>query len=97
LAHCLVERQTGPIAGIGATKDLKLPEIVNLILPKVRQTIRGTELQRLFGINPNVVKALSDSGNFDRVPEKLQRSGPNSSPHYTRASVVEFLKNRRLL
>ena len=35
--------------------------------------------------------------NSDELPEKLDKHGPNSSPHYTKASLVKFLEKRRII
>jgi hypothetical protein len=97
LGHCIVELQTGPIAEIGNTRNLGLPEVVNLILPKTRQTLRGRELQKLFSCNPDTIRKLHLDGYLDKVPEKLATVGPNSSPRYTRASLVNFFAKRRII
>ena len=97
LGHCVVERQMGVIPQIGATRNLKLPDVVNLILPGTRETLRGTELQKLFLCNPDQIRRLRVSGDLEVVPESLPPGGPNSSPRYTRASVAKFLEKRRVV
>ena len=34
LAHCVVEKATGTLPAIGATRNLRLPEVINLVLPQ---------------------------------------------------------------
>ncbi len=96
LAHSVVERATGPIQAIGATRNLKLPEVVNLILPQTRETLRGAELQRLFHVSSDLIRNLSDAREIKRVNERLPAVGPNASPRFTFASLVELLSRRRI-
>jgi hypothetical protein len=96
LGLSIVELQSGPIRGIGSTRNFGLPEVAGLILPKTRETLRGRELQMLFQCNPDTIRHLHDAGELDRVPEKLDKHGPNSSPRYTKASLVRFLETRRI-
>ncbi|HEX3857686.1 MAG TPA: hypothetical protein VHY30_10380 [Verrucomicrobiae bacterium] len=95
LAHCVVEKAMGPLKEIGATRNLKLPEVVNLILPQKRETLRGAELQRLFHASANLIRDLSTAGEIKRVSEKLPSVGPNASPRFTRQSLVRLLEKRR--
>ena len=97
LGHCVVELQTGPINGIGSTRNLKLPEVINLILPKTRQTLRGRELQRLLLCNPDTIRKLHQAGDLEKVAETIAKVGPDSSPRFTRAGLIRFLEKRRLV
>ncbi len=96
LAHCVVEKQVGNLPTIGATRNLKLPEVVNLILPKTRETLRCVELQRIFHSGPDLIHDLHAAGELKRLSEKLPAKGPNSSPRFTRASLVKLLESRRV-
>jgi hypothetical protein len=96
LAACVIERNVGIIPQIGATRNLKLAEVVNLILPAMRPTLRGRELQKLFMCNPDTIRKLRLAGNLEMVPEVLDKHGPNSSPRYTRDSLVKFFARRRI-
>ena len=96
LAHCVVEKSLGTIPAIGATRNLKLPEVVNLILPPKRETLRGAELQRLFHASANLIHDLSAAGEIKKVSEKLPAHGVNASPRFTRDSLVKLLERRRL-
>ena len=97
LGHCVVDRQSGPVSGIGATKSLKLPEVLNLILPQVRPSLRGVEIQRLLACSPDAVRDLHQAGELVRVKETIPSKGINASPRFTRASVAKFLSDRRLV
>ena len=96
LAHCVVERATGTLPAIGATRNLQLPEVINLILPQNRQNLRCIELQRLFHVSPDLIHFLHGAGEIDRVSEKLPATGPNASPRFTRGSLVKMLDKRRV-
>ena len=97
LAHCVVENQTGPIAGIGRTRDLELPEVLKLLLPQRRETLRAVELQRLFWVNPDMIREFGKRGDLKKLRENLPKQGPNSSPRFTVASVAKFLEERRIV
>lgn len=94
LALCVVERATGPITAISATRNLRLPEVINLILPQKRESLRCVELQRLFHAGPDLIHDLHAAGELKRVAEKLPASGPNSSPRFTITSLVKMLERR---
>lgn len=96
LAHCVVEKVVGPLAQIGSTRNLKLPEVIGLILPQRRESLRCIELQRLFHVSPDLVHFLHSAGEIDRVKEKLPTTGPNASPRFTRASLAKMLERRRI-
>lgn len=96
LAHSVVEHQVGVNKEIGSTWNMELPEVLNLVLPATRQTMRGTELQRLFVCGPDHIRALSLSGELAIVPESRPKVGPNAFPHFTRGSVARFLARRRI-
>ena len=96
LAISLIEQQSGPVVGIGATKNLRLPEVLGLILPQVRPTLKGIEVQRLLACSPGLVKDLHLTGQITRVRERLPKTGPNASPRFTCASIARFLEERRI-
>lgn len=96
LAHCVIEHTMGREPNIGATRNLRLPEVMNLILPGQRRFMRSVELQRLFHSGPDLIHALSTSGELKKIPEKLSTKGANASPSFTRASVVKLLEDRRI-
>ena len=97
LAHSVVEQITGPFPAIGATKNLNLPEVVGLILPQTRESMRGAELQRLFHVSTGLINKLSRTGEIKRIPENLPKTGPNASPRFKRASLVKLLEKRRIV
>ena len=96
LAHCVAEKAMGVQVALGATRNLKLPEVLNLILPTTRETLRGTELQRLFHARPDLIHDLHAAGELERVKESQPATGVNASPRYTRNSVAKLLENRRI-
>ena len=96
LAHCVVERVMGPIPAIGETRNLRLPEVVNLILPQQRETLRAVELQRWFHAKPDLIRDLGCAGEIKKVKEQLAKQGPKASPRFTRESVVKLLEKRRI-
>jgi len=96
LGHCVIERTLGTNPTIGATKNLNLPAVVNLILPQKRESLRCVELQRLFHSGPDLIRDLSDAGEIKKVSERLPATGPNASPRFTRASLVRLLEKRRI-
>lgn len=96
LAHCVMEKATGPLAAIGATRNLELPEVVNLILPQKRESLRCIELQRLFHVSPDLIHFLNEAREIERVKENLPAVGPNASPRFTRASLAAMLEKRRI-
>lgn len=96
LALCVVERIAGPIPAIGATRNLKLPEVLALVFPQQRETMRAVELQRLFHLGEDTLRDLHAAGEIKRVKEKLPSQGPNASPRFTTASLAALLKRRRI-
>ena len=97
LGHCVVEHAMGRMPDIGATKNLRLPEVIGLILPGQRPALRSIELQRLFHSGPDLLHTLSTTGELKKVPQKLSTKGANASPSFTRASLVKLLENRRIV
>lgn len=97
LTHCIVERATGKISAIGATRNLKLPDVVNLILPQAIESMRGAELQRVFHVSADLIRDLHRAGEIKKIAERLPAVGPNASPRFTRASLVKLLEKRRIV
>jgi len=98
LSACVVERAMGsPIPAIGATKNLELPEVVNLIVSPGRQSLSGLELQRLFQVSPDWVNDSSLARQITQIRENRPPTGPGSSPHFTRESVAKLIERRRVL
>jgi len=97
LGHCVIERQLGTIREIGATKNLKLPEVVSLCVPVQRQAIRGTELQKWWSCRPDTIQKLRDARLIETVLGERAGSGPNGSPRLVTESVKGFLAKRRVL
>lgn len=97
LAHSVVEKTIGPLAAIGATRNLKLPEVINLLLPQTRASMRATELQRLFCVSHDLIIDLHRQREIQIVRENLPAVGFNASPRFTRASLAAMLEKRRII
>jgi hypothetical protein len=97
LGQSIVEYQGGAIDRIGATKNLNLPGVMALILPK-RNEIRGTEIQKILCISADAIRKLHEAGEIKTVSHSAARptGGPNSSPHFSRKSLVGFFSKRRV-
>ena len=93
LSHCIIERASGPIPAIGATRNLKLPEVISLILPG--RDIRSTELCRLFSCSHQHVYKIAPR--LKVVAKPPVKDGPNSFTVFSRVSVAGFLEKRRIL
>ena len=93
LAYSVLEAQIGPFEGIGATKNLQLPELINLILPA--RDVRSTELGRLFSCGHDQIRKLTP--NFIITKKPAAQDGPLSFTVFSRASVAKFLAQRRML
>jgi hypothetical protein len=96
LAHSAVEMQLGILPQIGATKNLKLPEVIDLCVPVKREVVRGTEIQRWWNCGPSLVQLLAETGELERLAGTHPKTGPNASPRLTRSSLVKFLSKRRV-
>lgn len=92
LGYCVMEEHLGPFAGIGATRNLELPEIINCILPK--RDVRSTELKRLFSCEHQHVNQLAIY--FTVTQKPVAKDGPHSFKVFSRDSVARFLKKRRM-
>jgi hypothetical protein len=93
LAHCVVEMKMGAIPSIGATRNLTMEKVINLILPD--RAIRSTELKRLLGCGSDHVYKLAK--NFSVARKPAANDGPNSYTVFHRASVEKFLSSRRIV
>jgi hypothetical protein len=96
LGHSVIENAMGPIAAIGATKNLGLPEVVNLILPQSRKFFRSTDLQRIFHSGPDLIHHLSANGEIEKMDEERSGQGGKSSLRFTHGSVARLLEKRRI-
>ncbi len=91
---CVVELKLGVVAKVGPTRKLDLKRVIDLILPQ--RDVRSTELKRLLSIEQQHVYRLAQI--FFVVTRKPKDAdGPNSLTVFSRASVVKFLKERRMV
>lgn len=70
-------------------------EVIWSLLPHGRHVLRSTELQRMFTASQCHVQALITCGALQGV--KKAKPGPQGFALVTRASVLEFLEQRRML
>ena len=82
----LAARQNQPLPSF--TED----EVYKLVLPN--RDLRSTELQRIFSCSHPHITTLRPLLVVTREP--LQADGPNAFTVFSRASVVSFLRDRRL-
>ncbi len=78
------------------TADLTFDEVVAIIMPHQRPTLRGTELQRVFSTFPDTIRKIRQRGGFIVTERAKQRYGPNASHKYSRGSVINFLRRGRI-
>lgn len=76
--------------------ELTFDEITALVLPHAKPILTGKELQRSFNCCSTHIINLVCAKLLRTQPGTDWRQGPNGSPVITRASVVEFLKQRRI-
>jgi len=67
-------------------------DVYKLILPN--RDLRSTELKRILACSSDHIHNLKDFFTITRPPR--QEDGPNSYTVFARASIVDFLKSRRL-
>lgn len=78
------------------TEDLTFDEVMAIVMPHQRPTLRGTELQKMFSTFPDAIRQISQRGGFIIAERAKQRYGPNASHKYSRASVINFLRKNRV-
>jgi hypothetical protein len=93
LALSIVEERFGPHPTIGATRNLKLDDVINLVLPN-RPNIRSTELKRFLSCSSCQVHNLKKYFRITRKPSAAD--GPKSFTVFRRASVAGWLAQRRM-
>lgn len=79
------------------TADFTFGEVIELILPHHRPDIKGTELQKILGTNPDTIRQITRRKGFVISQRAPERYGPSASNKYSRASVVEFFRKTRVL
>ncbi len=93
LAVSVLEKKLGRLPDIGATKDLDLPAVIDLVLPA--RDVRSTELQRLFSLSQQIIHKHGRNFKVTRKPKATD--GPNSYTVFNRASVAAWLAKRRII
>ena len=82
------------------TQPETLEGVANAVLPQqslVTGNLRGTDLQKAFNVTSEHVLNLIRAGRVTESRKSATHQGRGGSPTITRASVVQFLKQRRLL
>jgi len=59
--------------------------------------LKGTELQKHWCCGPDLIHDLDSSGLIQVERERLAERGPRASRLYSRASIIQFLKNRAIV
>jgi len=70
-------------------------EVLESLFPHSRAEVKSTELQRMFSCSSTHIMELIRAGELDGLNEPGH--GPDGFVRVTRASVVEFLKRRRVV
>lgn len=97
LSACVVELAAGsPVPAVGATRNLDLAAVINLVIPQKRESLRGIELQRWFHLSADWFHDMRANGELEWIPETLPKTGPKASPRFTRESVSRLLERRRI-
>ena len=83
--------------------DEEFQRVVKLIFPAVSYkngvaaSVCATTITKRFSAGSQHVLALADEGSLRFVKDAVRRRGPNGSPAIEFASVVQFLKQRRMV
>lgn len=99
LTASLVEFLSGTKPALKTEEDFQ--RVIKLIFPAVSQTrgvatVRATSIIRRFSVSSTHVGNLIDDGLLRPIKGSVRRTGPLGSPDIEFASVVEFLRKRRL-
>ena len=90
---CVVEKKLGPVPTVGATRNLNLAAVINLILPL--RDVRSTELKQLLSCDQKHISKLKSCFKVTRPPQATD--GPNAYTVFDRASVAAWLTQRRMI
>ena len=92
LAWCVLEKTMSQFREIGATQNLQLSQVFNLILP--RGNIRSPDLKRIFCCSKQQVSRLAD--NFKMVTKPDRHKARQGYAVFDRTSIAYFLEKRRV-
>ncbi|HEX5218252.1 MAG TPA: hypothetical protein VFZ59_01690 [Verrucomicrobiae bacterium] len=96
LTACVIELLGHKTGLPKKTANLTFDEVIELILPHHRPDLKGTELQRLLGVNPDTIRQITKRKGWVMSQRPKERYGPNASPKYSRGSVIEFFRKTRI-
>ena len=74
------------------TQPAKIEDCIKYILPMPLPTVTGARLSEILNISSSHVSGLCDGGEIKEVPARKTKT---SSRTICRASVIQFLKDRR--
>lgn len=79
------------------TGDMTFEEVLELVLPHHRSTLRGVELQQVLSCRSDMIRYITRRRGFKIAVRAKTRFGPYSSHKFSRESVIEFLRKGRVL
>jgi hypothetical protein len=79
----------------GVRSRLALPQVLALVFPESRARLRTAEISWAFHVDQNHAVSLVKHGAIKALPGTGNRV--NQSPQIPRASIVEFLSQRRIV
>lgn len=91
-----LERSIVGFKETGRFPTLTFSQVLAELMPHSKPFLKGTELQRMFLCESEMILRLIAKKELERVKGSSQGVGPQGSPVVTRESVVEFLKARRV-
>ncbi len=101
LAHCVSDFQNGRLSQSRALDFSGVLALIFPMLPLVRPgvvaSIKASAVARRFNLKTETAIKLMDAGCFREVSNSVRRCGPGGSPTVELSSVVEFLKQRRIV
>lgn len=80
-----------------ANSQPEFNQVLDLIFPEQRAELRAVEIAQAFSIGTDQVFGLHRDGCFILIKGSPWCSGPDGSPRFQFSSVVDFLKNRRIV
>ncbi len=75
------------------TQPAKVEDVIRYIMPLVTPTVAGARLADILNISSSHVTGLCEGGELREVPDRKRTK--TSSRTICRASVIQFLKDRR--
>ena len=86
--------QARPTGALDHPLFIPEPEIFMLLMPHVRVTVTGVEIQHILNCGSTHVIRLVEARCLAQAPGSDYHRGPHGSPRIQRASLEEFLRTR---